>query len=113
MSFKDGLAEAGRAFQAQAERNRARKQGTDLPISVKTYKNEKEFEQDAKIMVAAGYKLQDSGAQKGKVNLGRTGGKLVGGNLILPGAGVFWAVARPSRKGARFTVTWVREDAQG
>lgn len=70
-------------------------------VVVKQYRNEREYEQDAQKMAAAGYAPQHQTQQKGKVNVGRTVGKAV---VFLP-----WAIMRPSKKANSVTVTWVKQ----
>lgn len=70
-------------------------------IRVKEYKNAKEFEADAAIMMRLGWRLEDQVAQNGHVNVGRTvtGAVLTGGFSLMLGA---------SRTKGKITVTWIR-----
>lgn len=69
-------------------------------VKVRRYKNEKQYEREARLMLAAGWHIEGQSGGSGKVNMGRTVGKAV---VLLP-----WAFMRPSRKGDTVTVTWVR-----
>jgi|SRR5579859_4044664 len=69
-------------------------------VTVKTYRSARDYERDAKRMVAAGWAPQGQLTSQGRVRVGRTVGKAV---VFLP-----WAMFRPSRRADRVTVTWVR-----
>jgi hypothetical protein len=69
-------------------------------VEVKVYKGEKDYEKDANRRIKDGWELEGTTATQGKVKVGRTALKAV---TLLP-----WAVMRPSRKGDKITVTWVK-----
>ena len=69
-------------------------------IEVKRYKDAKDYERDARRMVAAGWHMEGQSGQRGKVNMGRT---VLKAGVFLP-----WVMMRPSRKGDPITVTWLR-----
>jgi hypothetical protein len=69
-------------------------------IQVKTYSGAKEYEKDAPRMVGAGWQMEGQSGTQGKVNMGRS---LVKAGVFLP-----WAIMRPSRKGDKLTITWVK-----
>jgi general stress protein YciG len=69
---------------------------------MKSYKNEKDFNNDAVKMQRGGWQLQATGDKDRKTAIGRTAGKavLTGGiGLLLGGR---------SKKGNSVTATWVR-----
>ena len=70
-------------------------------VKVETYKNEKDYEKDAKKKLADGWHIEGQTSHHGRVNLGRTLGKAV---VFAP-----WALMRPSRKHDKITVTWTKE----
>ncbi|HLJ66503.1 MAG TPA: hypothetical protein VKX16_03995 [Chloroflexota bacterium] len=73
-----------------------------MDIKVKSYKDEKEFERDAKKMMKGGWEIQSQTSKEQKTAIGRTLGK-----TVLTG-GIGLAIMGRSKKGDRFTVTWVR-----
>lgn len=77
--------------------------GPPPPLVVRTYRDQREYEQDARRMLYDGYEIQGQSERPGKINIGRTLGKAV---MFLP-----WAVMRPSRQGDPLTVTWVRSNS--
>ncbi|TAN32126.1 SHOCT domain-containing protein [bacterium] len=70
-------------------------------VDVNTYRNEDDYERDARSRIPLGWRPLSTTTARGKVNMGRT---LLKAGVFLP-----WAVMRPSRKGDPVTVTWVRE----
>src|ERR1700686_565567 len=69
-------------------------------IQVKRYKNDREYEREARQLLANGWRMEGQSSHRGKVNMGRT---VLKAGMLLP-----WAVMRPSRKGDPITVTWLR-----
>lgn len=67
-------------------------------MEVKTYRDAKEYENDAKRRLAQGWQVQGQSQSRGNVNMGRT---VLKAGIFLP-----WAIMRPSRKGDPLTVTW-------
>ena len=82
-------------YTAPAERMAAAPQ-----IQVKRYKNEKDYEREARRMLAEGWRIEGQSSQRGNVNMGQT---VLKAGVFLP-----WAMMRPSRKGDPITVTWLR-----
>jgi hypothetical protein len=71
-------------------------------VEVKTYKNEKAFEKDAKGRLAAGWQVEGQTAKPTEVAKLRTVGK------VLATGGLGLAVGGRSKKGGGITVTWVK-----
>jgi hypothetical protein len=69
-------------------------------VEVKRYKNDKDYERDARRMLAAGWRMEGQSSHQGKVSMGRT---VLKAGVFLP-----WAMMRPSRKGDPISVTWLR-----
>jgi hypothetical protein len=74
-----------------------------MAVKVKTYKNAKDYEKDAAKMLEDGWQIQGQSSSQGRVRMGRT---IVKGAVLLP-----WAIMRPSRKGEKMTVTWIKEES--
>jgi hypothetical protein len=84
--------------ETEAEKKAAERQGP--AVKVMRYKNTKDYERDARLMLAQGWRMEGQTGQRGRVNMGRT---VLKAGVFLP-----WAVMRPSRKGDPITVTWLR-----
>jgi hypothetical protein len=70
-------------------------------VRVKSYKNEQEFERDAKKMIRDGWTIEGQSSKDQKTAIMRTAGK-----AVLTG-GIGLIVMGRSKKGATITVTWV------
>jgi hypothetical protein len=111
MGFWDKLKEQARDPEAYKTRHSIgakvrsaelqRKLEGNPPILVRAYNDEHQYEAEAETLVKAGYEIEGQSERRGKVNVGRTVGKAV---VFLP-----WGVLRPSRKGDKITVSWVRK----
>jgi hypothetical protein len=64
------------------------------------YKDEKEYEREARRLLADGWRIEAQSSQRGNVKMGST---MLKAGVFLP-----WAMMRPSRKGDPVTVTWLR-----
>jgi hypothetical protein len=84
--------------ETEAEKKAAERQAP--AVKVMRYKNTKDYERDARQMLAQGWRIEAQTSQRGRVNMGRT---VLKAGVFLP-----WAVMRPSRKGDPITVTWLR-----
>jgi hypothetical protein len=87
----------------RAEEDRRKKAaGTRPEVKVKTYDNHKDYARDAKKMSNAGWMPQGDSADRGKVSVKGTAGKLI----LTGGLG---AITGFSRKSGKITVTWVKQ----
>jgi len=77
------------------------KPAVQAQLKVKSYKNERDFEQDAKKMMRDGWQIQGQSSRSGHVSIAKT---LLKTNLTL-GLGALTGFSRTKDK---ITVTWVR-----
>jgi hypothetical protein len=73
-----------------------------MPVQMKSYKNEKDFNRDAPKMELAGWSLQTTGDKDRKTAIGRTAGK-----AVLTG-GIGLLIGGRSKKGDTINATWVK-----
>jgi hypothetical protein len=110
MSFWDKLKEQARDPEAYKARHSVgaqvrsaelrRKLESNPCILVRVYSDVHQYEAEAETLVKTDYGIEGQSERRGKVNVGRTVGKAV---VFLP-----WGALRPSRKGDKITVSWVR-----